>query len=56
MGSKHIDSDSKLSEMNYRSDSALGAIKEVGHMLGSSIRLICHTKLCLVRSLAFSRL
>ena len=55
MGSKQNAGYSKLSEIRYRSDSALGATKEVGHMLRSS-KLTCHTKLCLVRSLALSRL
>lgn len=42
-------------ETKYRSDSGLGATKEVGHMLRSA-RLTCHTKLCLVKSLSISRL
>lgn len=51
MGSKQTAGHSRLPEIKYRSDSALGATKEVGHMLRSS-KLTCHTKLCMVRSLS----
>ena len=55
MGSKHNAGYSKSSEIKCRSDSALGAVKEVGHMLRSP-KLDCKTKLCLARSLSLSRL